>query len=513
MIKTTTRTNIWAVIISWAVAILISGALVMLLRHYSIIGSNSMTDAPVNRASARQPINRKQIKEQQVQRKFPGDYAAQLVKKEEEKTKNDLIRKLQHMRQTAAVIRKRKDQYLTQVEKRKLPNWAPRDANNTSMARNIPEAGHPPLSSNPTIEELYDQLIQFEDETQKNNVAVNAAKQALANGLSFPEVYNSLKASSSKMESFADLLNRLYKDDLENRSKNNNSEIGFQISNTADLNRYREFLREASLQAGTAGARLQSMLGIPQMNARGAGGNKNGDGGSGDGSGDGGVGGPGGVSVGNGNIHRGSIAKYEGAKLNPAIVKSQALPGRRFSRSSDRKGWLYINTWYMIGPWENFGRDDYSMVHPPEISIDLDAEYSDGQKGVGIEEIDSDPLKMIGPKVRLDGVLRWKFMQSESMHNTVPVTTDHSTYYAYTELYFDEPSTMLVALGTDDAGKVWINGKEVWEDQGTSWYYIDEHIVPFSFRQGWNRVLVRLENSGGGPAGFSFLICPTGAVR
>ena len=49
-------------------------------------------------------------------------------------------------------------------------------------------------------------------------------------------------------------------------------------------------------------------------------------------------------------------------------------------------------------------------------------------------------------------------MLSESMHNTVPVTTGHSTYYAYTELYFDEATTMLVAIGTDDSGRVWING-------------------------------------------------------
>src|SRR5690606_12897096 len=109
----------------------------------------------------------------------------------------------------------------------------------------------------------------------------------------------------------------------------------------------------------------------------------------------------------------------------------------------------------------------------PEISIDLDAVYKNGQVGWGIAETDSDPLKVIGPRVRLDGTLRWKFMQSESMYNTVPVTTDHSTYYAHTELYFDEATTMLVALGTDDSGRVWINGKDVWQDKGTSWYHID----------------------------------------
>jgi hypothetical protein len=138
----------------------------------------------------------------------------------------------------------------------------------------------------------------------------------------------------------------------------------------------------------------------------------------------------------------------------------------------------------MIGPWESFGREDFSIVHPPEISVDFDAVYTDGQVGTGVMETDSHPIKVIGEEVYLDGTLRWKFMQSESMHNTVPVTTGHSTYYAYTELYFDEATTMLVAIGTDDSGRVWINGKDVWRDYGTSWYNIDEHITPFQFRQG-----------------------------
>ncbi len=86
--------------------------------------------------------------------------------------------------------------------------------------------------------------------------------------------------------------------------------------------------------------------------------------------------------------------------------------------------------------------------------LTFDAVYTDGQVGMGIAETDSDPLKVIGDEVQLDGTLRWKFMQSESMHNVPPVTTGHSTYYAYTELYFDEATTMLVAIGTDDSGRV-----------------------------------------------------------
>src|SRR5690606_33223394 len=122
------------------------------------------------------------------------------------------------------------------------------------------------------------------------------------------------------------------------------------------------------------------------------------------------------------------------------------------------------------------------------------------------------PMKIVGEKVELDGTLRWQFMQSESMYNVMPVTTDGGVSYAYTELYFDEAAVMLVALGTDDSGKIWINGKEVWHDEGWSWYHIDEHLEEITFRQGWNRVLVRVDNNGGAACGFSFLICPPDAA-
>lgn len=403
-------------------------------------------------------------------------------------------------------MRQQKGMLLNQVEKRELPPSAPEDANNTSLARNIPRAGNPPLGPDPSVADLYDMLSQYETEIQKNHLAVSAAKRALAKGLSFPEVYNSLRLGMSRMPSFEELI-RNQTDGAEwERSPGSNASSGLVINNTADLSNYRGLLGQASRQAGLADARLESLFG----GHRRGGGTPPPGAGSGGGSGSGsGFGSFGANAPGSGNN---PISYYQGARIDKEMVKAQALPGRRFSKDAERKGWLYVNTWYMIGPWDNYGRDDFAVVHPPELSVDFDAVYTDGMVGTGVVETDSHPISVHGEEVALDGRLRWKFMQSASMHNTVPVTTDDGTYYAYTELYFDEAAEMLVAIGTDDAGRLWINGKDVWQDTGTSWYNIDEHITPFQFQQGWNTVLVRLENSGGGATGFSFMICPKEAV-
>jgi hypothetical protein len=505
MTRTTTDSSRWAVALSWVIALACIGGLAafFLLRPVREQGTVRLADV-----DKKQPLQRNEkIKQEQSQRALPPDYSRQLVIQSEVLVKKDMEERLRKFREMAEKMRQRKDNLLDRVEVRKLSYSAPADANDTSLARNIPQTDNMPLGSDAPVEDMYDRLRAYEEEIQQSHLAVNAAQQALSKGLSFPEVYNSLKSSSSRMLAFDRLIRDRMKGEEWERSGGSNAAAGLDIRSTADLNNYRGLLGQASRQAGLASARLEGLFGLPRPGQ--AGGNPgNGQGGqSGQGSGNGNGGMDGANASGSGNSR---MAYYAGSKLNEAMVRAQAMPGRRFSKNTDRKGWLYVNTWYMIGPWENYGRDDFSIVHPPEVSIDFDAVYTDGQKGKGIVEFDSHPIKVAGTEVWLDGTLRWKFMQSESMHNTVPVTTNHSTYYAYTELYFDEETTMLVAIGTDDSGRVWINGKEVWQDNGTSWYHIDEHLAPFRFKQGWNSVLVRLENGGGGAAGFSFLIVPGG---
>lgn len=496
MTKTTTGSSRSSVILSWVIALVcfIGGALSIWMMPAPEQGA-----VDLHEKKKQSPKNLSQkIKQEQSQRALPANYAEQLVKQSEVLVKKNLEAQLRKFQQMSEKMRQRRNELLDKVEARKLPRSAPADANDTSQARNIPQPGIP--SANTSVEDLYNLLREYESEIQKNHLAHSAAKRALSNGLSFPEVYMSMKEGTTRMPGYDELIRMQTKGGEWARSQQEYAG-GLEISNTTDLNNYRGVLGQATRQAGLAGSRLENLFGIPGAGK--PGGKPQGGPGGGNGGGNGGMA----VNFKNNSVQT-PMSQYAGPRLNQEMVKAQALPGRRFSKSAERKGWLYINTWYMIGPWENYGRDDFSIVHPPEVSVDFDAVYTDGQVGMGIVETDSHPLKMIGEKVALDGTLRWQFMQSESMHNTVPVTTGSSTYYAYTELYFEEATTMLVAIGTDDSGRVWINGKDVWRDTGTSWYHIDEHIAPFDFRQGWNRILLRLENGGGGAAGFSFLIIP-----
>ncbi len=448
------------------------------------------------------------LKQAQTRRPLPRDYSVKLVAQSEVLVRKNLLAQLQAFQEMSRRMKADRDSLLDTVERRPLLPASPRNANDTSAARALADVPPPELRADIRIDVLYGILRDYEAEIQRNHLAVSAARQALSKGLSFPEVCRAFKPGSTRMPPFDELIRMQSPDAPWERDASGTAAASLSVKSTAELARYRELLGQSVRQTGLAATRLASLFDGGRPAPPVASGRSGGSGGQGGGSGSG----HGGSGDAPEAVPLTAWREYAGERLDKDMVKAQALPGRRFTRSAENRGWLYINTWYIIGPWENYGRDDFALIHPPELAVDLDATYTDGQKGIGIEETDSDPIKVAGPKVTLDGVLRWKFMQSESMHNTVPVTTDHSTYYAYTEVYFDEAVSMLVAIGTDDGGRLWINGKDVWQDAGTSWYNIDEHIEPFEFRQGWNTILIRLENTGGSAAGFSLMIIPADQI-
>lgn len=434
--------------------------------------------------------------EEKDRRPLPKEVAEAQIESAEVVTRKELRARLERFQEIDRQLTERLHDKLDRIDDRPLGPQGSPEANNTSAARLETAPRVPPPSDDP-IQDLYDLLARYEDRIHQLHLAEQAAARALRDGLSFPDTLAALHPSATRMSTFDDLVSELATE--EGRPGELLPPEGRR--STRDINRYRELLDRTSRQSGLAESRILGLISEagrqPPPVARSAGGDNPGQGD--------------GLAVDGASLRRALYNLHQPKFESEEMVAAQALPGRRFSRDTERRGWLYVNTWYMIGPWDSHGRNDFSIVNPPELGVDLDAVYHDGQLGTGIAETDSHPLRVQGEEVELDGTLRWKFMQSESMHNVMPVTTDRSTCYAYTELYFEEPATMLVAIGTDDSGKLWINGREIWHDEGASWYHIDEHLEAFAFRRGWNRILVRIDNNGGAASGFSFLVCPPDA--
>jgi len=172
-------------------------------------------------------------------------------------------------------------------------------------------------------------------------------------------------------------------------------------------------------------------------------------------------------------------------------VFARAVPGRRLDMNSSRQGWIFLDTWYIIGPWQRPRVDSFETLFPPETDVDLDATY-EGK---------------LPPDTREPIELKWRFVQSENVRINPPDETSDAVYYAYTKLYSEVAMDVLLAIGADDASKVWINDLVVYQDNALSGWSPDEGFRRVLLKPGYNNVLVRLEN-GPSVTYFSVIVCP-----
>jgi predicted transcriptional regulator len=135
--------------------------------------------------------------------------------------------------------------------------------------------------------------------------------------------------------------------------------------------------------------------------------------------------------------------------------------------------WLFVNSWYTIGPFPNPMRLNLHTAFPPETVIDLAATYP----GKGGRQV------------------RWQWIQSNEPMMQPADPDQYGVYYAYTEVRCEQPMDLWIAVGSDDKANVWLNGLPVWvsSDQLKGWR-VNEGFRKVTFRQGINRILYRVEN-------------------
>ncbi len=184
-----------------------------------------------------------------------------------------------------------------------------------------------------------------------------------------------------------------------------------------------------------------------------------------------------------------------GIRLDSRKTFAQALPGRRFDRDSSRKGWIFVDTWYIIGPWDLPRGREFEQSFPPETLVDLDATYEGKQH----------------PATKQAMHLRWRFVQSGSLRIKPPDELSSTVYFAYTEIFCENAMDVVVAVASDDRAKLWINDLVVFQDVGLSGWQLDEGFRRVLLKPGYNTLLLRLEN-GPAVANFSVLMCPADAI-
>ncbi len=179
----------------------------------------------------------------------------------------------------------------------------------------------------------------------------------------------------------------------------------------------------------------------------------------------------------------GGFAGPPGFPASGAVQDS--IPGRKVHASGYGEGakWMFIDSWWVIGPFPNPQRRNIEQRFPPESVVDLDAVY---------------PVE--------NGVVRWQFIQNAKAMVQPPNERSYAIYFAYTELWFEEAQDLWIAMGSDDFSKIWINDMLVWASgmQHKIWRP-NEGYRKVHFKKGLNRLLMRVEN-GHHSCSFSLMV-------
>jgi hypothetical protein len=181
-----------------------------------------------------------------------------------------------------------------------------------------------------------------------------------------------------------------------------------------------------------------------------------------------------------------------------------ALPGRRVASRGPSLPWVFVDSWYILGPFDNPRRRNIDTKFPPETLVDLNATYP-GKNGVPIQwEFFQSGTANVMPPFR--GYNRARRIGGLSQELAYRSNLQYAIYYATTELHFEKDCDLWVAIGSDDYSKVWINDQPVWASgKGAKAWRPDEGYRKVRFKAGVNRVLYRVEN-GNDRTEFSLMI-------
>jgi hypothetical protein len=163
---------------------------------------------------------------------------------------------------------------------------------------------------------------------------------------------------------------------------------------------------------------------------------------------------------------------------------------------------VYVNRWYLIGPFDRKHGDAWLTPDPPEQAVVLDAAYR-GKDG---------------------RLLKWEYVDSANYPLVPPRPAEEAVYYGYTELMVDKEQDLTIWVGARDDAQLWLNDKLVWRGRNVAKgpfyrevndtnnthgrdYNFSEGKRVVHLRQGRNKLFFKLSN-GVGSLFFSLVLTP-----
>lgn len=174
-------------------------------------------------------------------------------------------------------------------------------------------------------------------------------------------------------------------------------------------------------------------------------------------------------------------------------------PGNIYGSSGVPAIWGFVNSWYVIGPFDNPNRVNITRKFAPESVVDLDASYvGKGGKIVRWEYVQATATQQKD---------HWQKPDAKKSMVLPEYSGEYEIWYAYTEIFMEEECDLWLGIGSDDRSDIWINDFKIWSSSNKlkAWR-IDEGFRRVHLRKGKNKILARVEN---GHWNFGWSICLT----
>jgi len=190
------------------------------------------------------------------------------------------------------------------------------------------------------------------------------------------------------------------------------------------------------------------------------------------------------------NLSAAAWLDYDGDK-RPDLLLADGFRGLRLYRNLGTRPSEPVKSttgkWFYAGPFDNAGQKGFDTVYPPELKVDLNAEYT----GKNNEKF------------------KWKegaFTDGQPnsfMSLYKPEQANEAVVYLYRELNVGGATECPISLGSDDTLTVWLNGEKVLSENVYRGVAPDTAIVKLKLRAGKNQLLLKICN-GSGDFGFYY---------
>ena len=142
-------------------------------------------------------------------------------------------------------------------------------------------------------------------------------------------------------------------------------------------------------------------------------------------------------------------------------------------------GFIIEDAWLVLTPFDNAQGIGYNTAYIPEdaIQIDTTAKYN------GIDE-----------------QVRWKKSEDNILNGYISLgdNVDWGVAYAFTTVTSPDERAVLLKFDSDDQGKIWLNGEQVFTHTKAFSAVIDNYTIPVTLKSGKNSILVKVCEEVGG---------------